>query len=102
MVVDRWLVVGFDALCGQPRWFSGVQEGNNDLTGDSSHRLRRGGFDDETLRREALQIHGHIRDVCRNEIKHEIAAVGDRIGEAMVSVFSDLESSIRNDIARME
>nr|GLL29757.1 exocyst complex component EXO70B1-like isoform X2 [Ipomoea trifida] len=76
-------------------------EVNNDLIGDSSHRLRRGGFDDETLRREALQIHGHIRDVCRNEIKHEITVVGDRIEEAVVSVFSDLESSIRNDIARI-
>nr|GMD09379.1 exocyst complex component EXO70B1-like [Ipomoea batatas] len=65
-------------------------EGNNDLTGDSSHPLRRGGFDDETLRREALQIHGHIRDNPRSHPSDH-----QRV------MLRHLESSIRNDIARI-
>ncbi|VFQ60922.1 unnamed protein product [Cuscuta campestris] len=45
-----------------------------------------------------------LRDWCSDgslsEIRHEIAAVGDRIGEAVVSLFLDLENSIRNDVSR--
>ncbi|XP_019180121.1 PREDICTED: exocyst complex component EXO70B1-like isoform X2 [Ipomoea nil] len=55
----------------------------------------------ERIRDLISAISESCSDVCRNEINHEIAAVRDRIGEAVVSVFSDLESSIRNDIARI-
>ncbi|XP_019174437.1 PREDICTED: importin beta-like SAD2 isoform X2 [Ipomoea nil] len=43
----------------------------------------------ETIRDLIPAISESCSDVCRNEITHEIAAAGDRIGEAVVSVFSD-------------
>lgn len=45
-----------------------------------------------------------ISDSCsneyQNEVKSEIEAALERLGEAAVNIFSDLESSIRNDVAR--
>lgn len=55
----------------------------------------------ETIRDLTPAISESCSDDCRNEIKYEIASVGDRIGEAVVSAFSDLENSIRNDMSRI-
>ncbi|VFQ81042.1 unnamed protein product [Cuscuta campestris] len=45
-----------------------------------------------------------IRDGCSDESDHEITseilAAGDRIGEASVKIFSDFDTSIKNDVAR--
>nr|GMD50995.1 exocyst complex component EXO70B1-like [Ipomoea batatas] len=42
---------------------------------------------------------GGCSDDSEHEIKSEILAVGDRIGEASLNIFCDLENSIKNDIA---
>nr|GMD96758.1 exocyst complex component EXO70B1-like [Ipomoea batatas] len=41
-----------------------------------------------------------VSDDYQNEVKSEIEAALERLGEAAVNIFTDLESSIRNDVAR--
>ncbi|KAM7487095.1 hypothetical protein LguiB_024579 [Lonicera macranthoides] len=39
-------------------------------------------------------------DYCEHELKSEINATGNRIGEAVVNIFCDLENSIKSDVAK--
>ncbi|GAV80715.1 Exo70 domain-containing protein, partial [Cephalotus follicularis] len=51
----------------------------------------------ETLRDNAPAIYGLFPDECANEIKTEIITVRCRLGEAAISIFCDLENSIKSD-----
>ncbi|CAH9129641.1 unnamed protein product [Cuscuta epithymum] len=54
----------------------------------------------ETIRDLISRINDLCFDDCLNEVKYEMVVVGDRIGEATVSLFLDLEDSIKNDVSR--
>ncbi|KAK4339242.1 hypothetical protein RND71_040704 [Anisodus tanguticus] len=45
-------------------------------------------------------INNSCSNECENELNSEIQATADRLGEAAVSIFCDLENSIKNDVAR--
>ncbi|XP_059658716.1 exocyst complex component EXO70C1 [Cornus florida] len=54
----------------------------------------------ETLRDLIRAISESCTDDCREELTSEISTACDRIGDAAMSIFSDLENSIRNDAAK--
>ncbi|XP_016484672.1 exocyst complex component EXO70C1-like [Nicotiana tabacum] len=54
----------------------------------------------EAIRDLIPTINESCSNECENELKSEISATGDRIGESAVSIFCDLENSIKNDVAR--
>ncbi|WMV07545.1 hypothetical protein MTR67_000930 [Solanum verrucosum] len=54
----------------------------------------------EALRDLIPSIKNSPSNECENELNSEIQATIDRLGESAVSIFSDLENSIKNDVAR--
>ncbi|CAN4094807.1 unnamed protein product [Withania somnifera] len=54
----------------------------------------------ETIRDLVLSINYSCSNQCENELSSEIQATADRLGEVAVSIFRDLENSIKNDAAR--
>ncbi|CAK9144360.1 unnamed protein product [Ilex paraguariensis] len=54
----------------------------------------------ETLSNLIPAISGSSSDDNHHEMKSEISSTGDRIGEAAVNIFCDLENSIKGDVAR--
>lgn len=54
----------------------------------------------EALRDLIPSIKNSCSNECENELNSEIQATIDRLGESAVSIFSDLENSIKNDVAR--
>ncbi|CAI9785050.1 unnamed protein product [Fraxinus pennsylvanica] len=54
----------------------------------------------ETLQNLILAINDSCSHECEHELTSEIAASGDRIGESAVSIFCDLENSIKSDVAK--
>ncbi|XP_059281420.1 exocyst complex component EXO70C1-like [Lycium ferocissimum] len=54
----------------------------------------------EAMRDLIPSINKSCSNECENELNSEIQATTDRLGEAAVSIFCDLENSIKNDVAR--
>ncbi|CAH9080307.1 unnamed protein product [Cuscuta europaea] len=54
----------------------------------------------ETIRDLISTINDLCFDDSLNEVKYEMVVVSDRIGETTVSLFLDLEESIKNDVSR--
>ncbi|XP_055815275.1 exocyst complex component EXO70B1 [Solanum dulcamara] len=54
----------------------------------------------EALRDLIPSIKNSCSNECENELNSEIQATTDRLGEAALSKFCDLENSIKNDVAR--
>ncbi|XP_074310049.1 exocyst complex component EXO70C1-like [Silene latifolia] len=54
----------------------------------------------ETLSELMAALDGLCSDKCAHELRSELSSVRRRLGEAAVSIFCDLENSIKNDVAR--